>query len=134
MPISQALLPEFDQEMTNTRKTLERVPDDKFGWKPHEKSMAMGYLATHIATLPGWAVQTMKQESLDLAPPGGEPFKLPEAHTTKEVLALFDASVAAARAAISEGTDEEMSRPWSLLMTGKPIFTMPRASVLRSMV
>jgi uncharacterized damage-inducible protein DinB len=134
MAISQALLPEFDHEMANTRKTLERVPDEKFGWKPHEKSMAMGILATHIASLPGWVVQTMKQQSLDLAPEGGEPFKLPEANTTKEVLQLFDQSVSAARAVIADASDEEMLKPWSLLMTGKTIFTMPRAGVLRSFV
>jgi uncharacterized damage-inducible protein DinB len=134
MAISQALLPEFDHEMANTRKTLERVPDGKFGWKPHEKSMPMGNLAIHLATLPGWTVQTLKQESLDLAPPGGEPFKLPEAKSTQEVVDMFDQNVAAARAAIAEATDEELMKPWSLLMTGKTIFTLPRAAVLRSFV
>ena len=76
MTISKALLAEFDQEMANTRKTLERVPDGKFAWKPHEKSMPLGNLAVHVATLPSWAVQTVNQDSLDLAPEGGEPFKL----------------------------------------------------------
>jgi uncharacterized damage-inducible protein DinB len=134
MAISQALLPEFDHEMANTRKTLERVPDGKFGWKPHEKSMPMGNLAIHLATLPGWTVQTLTQDSLDLAPPGGEPFKLPEAKSTKEVVEMFDENVAAARAAIAEASDEEMMKPWSLLMTGKTIFTLPRAAVLRGFV
>jgi len=134
MPISKALLPEFDHEMANTRKTLERVPDGKFDWKPHEKSMPMGNLAIHLATLPGWTVQTMKQESLDLAPPGGQPFKLPEAKTTKEVVEMFDRNVAEARAAIEAASDEDFMKPWSLLMTEKPIFTLPRAAVLRSFV
>jgi uncharacterized damage-inducible protein DinB len=134
MPISQALLPEFDHEMASTRKTLERVPDDKFGWKPHEKSMPMGNLAVHLATLPGWTVTTLTQDSLDLAPEGGEPFKLPEAKTTEEVLGIFDTQVAAARAAVAEATDEQLMKPWSLLMTGKTIFTLPRAAVLRSFV
>ena len=134
MSISQALLPEFDHEMANTRKTLERVPEDKFGWKPHEKSMPMGNLAVHLATLPGWTVQTLQQESLDLAPPGGEPFKLPEAKNTKEVVAMFDQNVADARAALAEATDEQLMKPWSLLMTGKTIFTLPRVAVLRGFV
>jgi uncharacterized damage-inducible protein DinB len=134
MPIIQALLPEFDHEMANTRKTLERVPDDKFAWKPHEKSMPMGNLAIHLATLPGWTVQTLQQESLDLAPAGGEPFKLPEAKNTKEVVAMFDKSVTEARAVLAEATDEQLMKQWSLLMTGKVIFTMPRAAVLRSFV
>ncbi len=134
MPISKALLPEFDHEMASTRKTLERVPDDKFGWKPHEKSMPMGNLAVHLATLPGWTVQTLTQESLDLAPAGGEPFKLLEAKTTEEVLGIFDKQVAAARAEIAKASDEELMKPWSLLMTGQTIFTLPRAAVLRSFV
>ena len=68
--LSESLLPEFDNEMANTRKTLERVPVDKFDWKPHEKSTAMGGLGTHISKLPTWAVYTIDQDSLDLAPEG----------------------------------------------------------------
>ena len=134
MAISKALLPEFDHEMANTRKTLERVPYDKFGWKPHEKSMPMGNLAVHLATLPGWTVQTLKQDSLDFAPPGGEPFKLPEAKSTEEIVSMFDHHVAEARAALSDATDEELMKPWSLLMAGKTIFTLPRVAVLRGFV
>ena len=62
MSISQSLLPEFDQEMANTRKTLERVPDDKLGWKPHPKSFAMGALAQHLATMVGWTVDTIGKD------------------------------------------------------------------------
>jgi uncharacterized damage-inducible protein DinB len=134
MKLNQALLAEFDQEMANTRKTLERVPDGKFGWKPHEKSMAMGYLATHIATLPVWAVDTLQRDSFDVQPEGGEPYKVPDAKTTREVLELFDKSIAAARNAISEASDEDFAKPWSLLKTGQVLFTMPRAAVLRSFV
>jgi uncharacterized damage-inducible protein DinB len=134
MKLSQAFLAEFDQEMANTRKTLERVPDSNFTWKPHEKSMTMGRLASHVATLPSWAVETIGRDSLDIAPEGGEPYKMPEANTTKELLDLFDQSVASARAAIAEASDEALAKPWSLLMTGKAIFTLPRAAVLRSFV
>jgi uncharacterized damage-inducible protein DinB len=134
MKLTQAFLAEFDQEMVNTRKTLERVPDGKFDWKPHEKSMPMGRLASHIATLPSWAVETIKRDSLDIAPEGGEPYKMPEGNTTKEVLDLFDQSVRAARAAIAEASDEDWAKPWSLLRTGQTILTLPRAAVLRSFV
>ena len=75
MPISAAMLPEFDHEMANTRKTLERVPEAKFDWKPHAKSMAMGRLAQHLAMLPQWGQMTIAQDSLDLAP-GGVPVPL----------------------------------------------------------
>src|SRR5262245_31606816 len=100
MSISASLLPEFDQEMTNTRKALERVPDDKFDWKPHEKSMALGGLATHLANLPSWTVFTINQDSLDIAPPGEEPFRLEQKKSRQEVLEDFDKNAAAARAAI----------------------------------
>ena len=67
MPISAALLPEFDHEMATARTVLARVPADKFGYKPHEKSMSMGTLARHIAEMPGWVVPTLAQDSLDIA-------------------------------------------------------------------
>src|SRR5260370_1172985 len=70
MPISQTILPEFDHEMANTRKTLERVPDDKFAWKPHEKSMSLGGLSTHLANIPSWTANTFDADELDIAPPG----------------------------------------------------------------
>ena len=78
MPLSDALLPEFDLEMANTRKTLERVPADKLDWTPHIKSMTMGGLATHLSKLPSWTNYTIEEDSLDLAPggvplPAGEP-------------------------------------------------------------
>ena len=97
MALNHALLPEFDQEMAYTRRSLERVPDGKFGWKPHEKSMTMGQLVLHIATIPGWVNATLDQDSLDIAPPGGPAWEPPKANSTKEILEIFDKGVAAAR-------------------------------------
>ncbi len=134
MAISESLLPEFDQEMANTRKTLERVPEDKFDWKPHEKSFAMGGLATHLANLPSWAVLTLNQDEFDMAPPGGEPWKLPEANSRQELLEMFDKNVTDARAAIAGASDERMFSPWSLLSGGNTLMTMPKIAVLRSFV
>jgi uncharacterized damage-inducible protein DinB len=134
MSLGKALLPEFDQEMANTRKTLERIPMDKPDFKPHEKSMPMGRLAIHVAALPDWAATTIEQDSLDFAPVGGKPFELPKASSQKELLAIFDEGVTKARAAIAGASDEHLGKPWSLLSGGKVIFTMPRAAVLRSMV
>ena len=73
MALSQALLPEFDLEMGNTRKTLERVPDEKLGWKPHERSMTMKRLAQHLAEIPGWGAITVDRETIDIAPVGETP-------------------------------------------------------------
>jgi len=134
MTLSEGLLPEFDQEMASTRKTLERVPDSQFGWKPHEKSMTLGRLASHVAESPGWAATTIETDSLDLAPPGAPPFKPVTADTRQEVLAIFEKNIAAARAAIAGASDDHLAKPWSLLMGGKTILTLPRMSVLRTFV
>ncbi len=134
MSISANLLPEFDREMENTRKTLERVPDDKFGWKPHPKSGSMGWLASHIATMTGWLEDTLTKESFDVSPAGSEPVRMPEAHSRKELLDLFDKGVKRGRAALEATSDEAFLKPWSLLAGGKPMFTMPRVAVVRSFV
>jgi uncharacterized damage-inducible protein DinB len=134
MTISQMLLPEFEAEAANTRKTLERIPNDKFSWKPHPKSFSMGDLATHIATMTGWATDTIEKDSFDINPVGGHPYQPPKVQTTVELLALFDKSVAAARAALAGASDERMKQPWSLLNAGAPIMTMPRVAVVRSFV
>jgi uncharacterized damage-inducible protein DinB len=134
MTISQSLLPEFDNEMANTRKTLERVPDGKFAWKPHPKSSALGPLAYHIATLVGWTADTIDKESFDLAPPGGQPPRPLEANNRAELLSTFDQGVAKARAAIAGASDEHLLKPWSLLNGGQVLMTMPRAVVLRNFV
>jgi len=128
MGLGEKLLPEFDHEMANTRKTLERVPEDKFDWKPHEKSSAMGKLATHLATIPSWTVETMNKDSLDLSSEGAP------AKSTRELLETFDGHVAAARAAIAGATDDQLFKPWALLNHGKTIFTLPRIAVLRGFV
>jgi uncharacterized damage-inducible protein DinB len=134
MKISDSLLPEFDQEMANTRKTLERVPENKFGWKPHPKSSTLSALASHIATMPGWAVLTMQSESFDYAPPGGPAMQQPNLQSRKELLDAFDKGVSEARAALAAATDEQFLKPWSLLAGGKTQMTMPRIAVIRSFV
>lgn len=134
MTLSESLLPEFDQEMANTRKTLERIPEDKFGWKPHEKSMLMGHLATHLARLPESAVSAISKDSLDIAPPGEEPAPFLPANSRQELLEIFDKNVAAARDSISGASDEHLFKRWTLLVTGKEILSRPRISVLRDFV
>jgi uncharacterized damage-inducible protein DinB len=130
MPLNQALLPEFDHEMANTRKSLERVPDNKLGWKPHNKSMSMGGLATHLATINHWAEAIIAQDSFDVsnAPPQ------PEMKSNKEIVDTFDKNTAAARKAIAGAADDALMKPWSLLSKGQNIFTLPRIAVLRSFI
>lgn len=134
MQIKDALLPEFDQEMANTRKTLERVPENKFSWKPHPKSFSMIALSTHIANMVGWTTDTLTKDSFDVSPPGAPPYKEEPAQSQKELLEKFDKGVAGARAAIAASSDEAFLKPWSLLAGGKTLFTMPRIACVRSFV
>jgi uncharacterized damage-inducible protein DinB len=134
MPVSHTLLPEFDQEMAHTRKTLERIPDDKFSWKPHERSMTLGRLATHVAEIPGWARVAIEQDSLDLAPPGAPPHQPAVMNSRQEILDLFDKNSSEARAAIAHCPDDRWMQRWSLLMGGQNMFTMPRTAVVRGIV
>src|SRR5439155_4914725 len=120
MSISKMILPEFEHEMASTRRTLERVPDDKFAWKPHEKSMSLGGLATHLSNIPSWTKNTFEADELDIAPPGQPPYRLEEAKSTAELLEAFDKNVASARAALEAATDENWGGKWSLLHGGNP--------------
>jgi len=124
------LVPEFDHEIGVTRRVLERVPEDKFGWKPHAKSMSLGELATHVATIPFWGVPTLNQPELDL---GGQNQNTP-ASSRADLLARFDKNTAETRAALVGKTDAEMMVVWSLKNNGEKLFTMPRVAVWRSFV
>ena len=128
------LLPEFDHEMANTRKVLQRVPEDKLYWKVHEKSNTIGWVGMHLAEIPGWVNLTLNHDSLDVAPPGGEPYRTPAATSRQDILDRFDKNVAGARAAIAAASDQQFAKPWSLLKGGETVLTMPRAAVLRSFV
>ena len=130
MPLVDALLPEFDHEMTVTRKLLERVPEGQFDWKPHQKSMSLGQLAQHVATIPTWGKVAMSQDAFDLAA-DQRAGQLP---TRDEILSLFDRNVADARAALVGRGDGEMMAPWALKRGAHTIFSMPKASVWRSFV
>jgi uncharacterized damage-inducible protein DinB len=134
MTIAQSMLPEFDQEMQNTRKTLERVPEDKWNWKPHDKSGAVGWLAGHVATLPGWLAMTLKTEQLDYAPVDGPAYQPPKMDNRKELLAEFDKNASESRTALANASDQDMLKGWKLLAGGKEIFTMPRIACIRGMV
>lgn len=131
MALTEALLPEFDQEMATTRKLLERVPEARLAWKPHEKSGSMGWLAGHLATLPDWAVTTIKESGFDVAPNGVQHKLPPPPKTSRDLLDTFDKNVKAARIAISGASDGHLAQPWSLLSNGQTLFTMPRSTCLR---
>lgn len=131
MPVAQQFLPEFDREMAGVRKTLERVPEDKFDWRPHAKSGTLGWLAAHLATLPRLAVRAIEAESYDVAPAGQPRSRPPQLKTRQEVLDTFDANRDSARAAIASASDEHLGKTWTLLNQGQTVFALPRSAVLR---
>jgi uncharacterized damage-inducible protein DinB len=130
MAFSQALLPEFDEEMKNTRKLLECVPDGKFEYQPHTKSMTLARLATHVAEMPSWAATTLDTEVLEMQPG----FKPEIAASRAELLQKFDKGVADARAKIAAATDEDWAKTWTFKFAGKTVIAMPRSAVMRSTV
>jgi len=134
MRIADALLPEFDQEMANTRKCLERIPDHKFSYKPHPKSFDMGSLAVHLATVCDWGVMTLQSDNFDYAPEGGQPYRPPIAKNTIELLAMFDKGSKEFREALAATDDAAFMKPWTLLGGGTPVFTMPKVAVIRGMI
>ncbi len=134
MGLSDALLPEFDMEMANTRKTLERVPDGRFDWKPHPKSMAMGALATHLTNIPTWTNIAVEEDSLDMAPNGVPMAGATPINSTAELLQTFDTNVAKARAAIAAATDQDLFKMWTLQRSGNTLMTLPKVAVLRGFV
>ena len=134
MAMKDALVPEFEHEMALTRKLLERVPDERFDWQPHVKSMSLGRLAGHLAELPGWAGVTLQQDAFDVQPEGAAPYTPPPTTTRADVLAQFDANLEKARAAIGATSDAEFSKPWSFQKGGAVLWTMPKAVVLRNFV
>jgi uncharacterized damage-inducible protein DinB len=132
MTIAEMLLPEFDQEMASTRRVLERVPDDKLAWKPHEKSFSMGHLASHIANMIMWTVDTMTKTTFDVMTV--TPEEMNKAATSRdELLSWFDTNAAAARKAL-DTSDADYSVPWSLTRGSDVMFTMPRYTCIRSFV
>ena len=134
MPIIDALTPEFEHEMANTRRVLERVPDDRLEWRPHPKSWTMGALATHVATIPSWTVETINRTELDVAPAGKPPERPAEAKSRQELVDRFEGHLAAARQALAGVSDAQLMQNWSLLAGGKTMFSLPRVAVLRSFV
>lgn len=134
MSFADALLPEFEREMKTTRKYLERFPAAKADYKPHEKSMSMAKLATHVARIPTWATATFAADELDMNPIGAAPEKPVEHKASADLLAFFDQNVAEARASIAKANDAEHARGWTLKSAGKSYFTMPKGVVLRTFV
>jgi uncharacterized damage-inducible protein DinB len=132
MTTCQTITLDYDDEMTSTRKLLERVPLDEAhrGYKPHEKSMSLERLATHVAQLPSWPKMALASQLLELQPG----FKPSIAASTKELLEIFDKSVEEGRASITSATDSEMQKDWTFKFGDQFSFTQVRTKVIRSFI
>lgn len=130
MAIKDALLADYDHEMGTTRRLLERVPDDKLTWKPHDKSMSLGALATHLSRLPSWGGTILNEPFFDLAetPPAE-----PELTSRDAILASFDDNRTRTRAWMDR-IDGEYNSLWTLKRSGQQIFSVPRGSAFRNFV
>lgn len=129
MSFAAQLLPEFDLEMTTTRRVLERVPSARGEWKPHPKSFALGHLAQLVSWMPGWVTNVLTETALDLGSAGGYSFE-----STETLLQGFDGNVASARAAIGAATEVDLQGQWSLTRGGTVLWAAPRVQVVRQTI
>jgi uncharacterized damage-inducible protein DinB len=134
MQIKELFLDELERETEGSRQALERVPEGKNDWKPHEKSMPLGSLARLVASMPSWIAMTINQDELDLSPNGNPRPKPPEWKSRKELLDLLDDNVAQAREALKKTTDDHLMTTWRLLVGGRVVSTDPRYVVIRDAV
>jgi uncharacterized damage-inducible protein DinB len=126
LKITELFTAQLEREAAVTRRALERVPEGRPDWKPHEKSMPLGYLSTLVATMPSWIAMMVTQDELDLKPPGGPAYRPPAPSTSRELVQAHDEAVAKARQALAGTTDDHLMTPWRLLVAGKVVAEDPR--------
>jgi len=130
MKITDLFSAQLEREAAISRRVLERVPEGRPDWKPHEKSMALGYLSFLVATMPSWVAMAITQDELDLNPPGGSGYKAPTSLTSRELIQAQDESVAKARSALQGTTDDHLMTPWRLLVAERVVKEAPRHMVI----
>src|SRR5262245_15287457 len=118
MKQTEFFLAELDREVARTRRALEQVPEGKYEWKPHEKSMIFGYLSDMVATIPMWIMMIVTRDELDVAPAEGSGVKQEPKKTSAALLAALDETAAGARDALKNTNDEFLKTPWRLLARG----------------
>jgi uncharacterized damage-inducible protein DinB len=128
MTITQKFLKQLEQESTTTRKMLSVVPDDKFDWQPHPKSMSIRRLATHIAELPGWVTITLDTDGLDLAK---NQFGPPMINSRAELLDYFEAAFIKGRTSLQNAKDEDLMPNWTMRNGDKVVNVRPKEDVVR---
>ena len=131
MTMTQWFLAELESEAGKSRRVLEQLPADKRDWKPHERSMALGYLSDLVANIFSWVDLAISQDELDIAPKDGPKYAPAALNTSAEFVAALDTAVAKAREALQKTTDAHLETPWRLLAGGNLAFEQPRSQVIR---
>src|SRR5262245_35153883 len=134
MKLTQLVLDELEKEAELSRRALEVVPAGKADWKPHEKSMIFGYLADMVANIPSWVAMIVTQPELDVAPEGGPQQTRQPLNDSAAFVAALDKSMAGARTALQQTTDEHLMTDWRLLARGKPVIESSRYVMIRDTI
>ena len=134
MTLAQFFLEELDREVERSRRALNEVPDGKYEWRPHDRSMIFGYLADMVATIPTWISMEIRQEELDVAPADGSQTKQKQKETRAELLKALDESAATARTALENTNDDYLMTPWRLLARGSVVWEGPRHAIIQDTI
>lgn len=134
MKLTELLLSEMDREVERSRRALEQIPADKYDWKPHDKSMILGYLANMVATIPMWIQLQIKQDELDVAPKDGSKMEQKRMDTSEELIAALDKAASGAREAFTSTNDEHLMTSWQLLAGGNVVMKAPRYEMIQDAI
>jgi uncharacterized damage-inducible protein DinB len=131
MTLKEMFLAQLDRESDRSKKALEQMPDDQAQWKPHDKSMAFGYLAMMVATIPNWIAAQVAQDNLDLAPKDGSKFTVEPMTTRADYLRGLEKATANAKAVLDKTSDEHLMKNWQLLVSGNVVAEGPRHEMIQ---
>lgn len=134
MKLTEFFRAELDREVERSRKALQEVPEGKYDWKPHEKSMIFGYLVNMVATIPMWITMQVNQEELDVAPAEGSKMEQKKLDTSAALIEALDKAAADARSAFEKTSDEHLKTSWRLLARGKVVMEAPRYEMIQDTI
>jgi uncharacterized damage-inducible protein DinB len=134
MTMHEFMLEEFNREVDRSRRALEQVPEGKYDWKPHERSMAFGYLTQLVATMPSWIAMQVSKDELDIAPTDGSTMKQEPLKTSGELVAALDKAAETARAALRGTSDEHLATTWRLKARGNVVQEAPRGHMIQDTI
>jgi uncharacterized damage-inducible protein DinB len=134
MKLTEFLRSELDREVERSRRALNEVPEGKYDWKPHEKSMIFGYLVNMVATMPSWIIMQINQDELDVAPAKGSNIERKRLDTSEALIEALDKAAADARSAFEKTSDEHLLTSWRLLARGQVVMEAPRHVMIQDTI